>query len=37
MTAKVVAELCCNHMGDVEIAKQMIHAAKNARASFAKF
>ena len=33
----VVAEHCCNHMGDIEQAKQMINAAKQSGASFAKF
>ena len=34
---KVVAELCCNHMGDLDIAKKMILAAAQAGANYAKF
>jgi len=33
----VVAEHCCNHMGDFEFAKTMIDAAKESGASYAKF
>ena len=33
----VVAEHCCNHMGDLDIAMKMISAAKAAGASYAKF
>ena len=33
----VVAEHCCNHMGDIDIAMKMISAAKTAGAAFAKF
>lgn len=34
---KVVAEIGCNHMGDFEIAKKMIRAAKQCGAYFVKF
>tara|TARA_X000000950_G_scaffold285015_1_gene389591 strand:- start:2312 stop:3208 length:897 start_codon:yes stop_codon:yes gene_type:complete len=34
---KIVAEHCCNHMGQIEIAKQMIDAAARAGADVAKF
>ncbi len=33
----VVAELCCNHMGDYEIACKMIRVAKASGADYAKF
>ena len=33
----VIAEACCNHMGDFEVAKQMIFTAKNCKADFIKF
>jgi N-acetylneuraminate synthase len=33
----VVAEHCCNHMGDIDIVMKMISEAKTAGASFAKF
>jgi sialic acid synthase len=33
----VVAEHCCNHMGDVDLAKKMIDAAVLAGADYAKF
>jgi len=33
----VVAEHCCNHMGDFELAKKMIKVAKESGATFAKF
>lgn len=34
---KVVAEIGCNHMGDMEIAKELILLAKSAGAGFVKF
>ena len=35
---KVIAELCCNHKGDIEIAKEMISvASKQCGAHVAKF
>ena len=37
MSIKTVAELCCNHMGDIEVAKKMIKAASDAKATYAKF
>lgn len=33
----VVAECCCNHMGDIAIAKEMIRQAKACGADFVKF
>ncbi len=33
----VIAEHCCNHMGDLKLAKEMIKSAKKSGASFAKF
>lgn len=33
----VIAEIGCNHMGDIEIAKELIELAKNAGAKFVKF
>lgn len=33
----IIAEIGCNHMGDFEIAKQLIKAAKDAGADVAKF
>ena len=33
----VVAEICCNHQGDMEIAKRMIRVAFEAKATVAKF
>ena len=37
MPVNVVAELCCNHMGDIDIAKTMIKEAANCGATYAKF
>lgn len=37
MSINVIAELCCNHMGDMNIAKKMILSAKEANATYAKF
>lgn len=34
---KIIAEIGWNHMGDVELAKKMINAAKNSGADYAKF
>ncbi len=34
---KVIAEIGCNHKGDIEIAKNLIQLAKNAGATVAKF
>jgi sialic acid synthase len=34
---KVIAEIGCNHMGDFEIAKELIQLAKKSGASFVKF
>jgi sialic acid synthase len=34
---KVIAEIGCNHMGDFEIAKELIRLAKEAGADYAKF
>lgn len=34
---KLVAELCCNHQGDINIAKKMIFEAKKAGADYTKF
>ena len=34
---KVVAEIGCNHMGDMDIAKELIDLAKNAGAGYVKF
>ncbi len=34
---KVVAEIGCNHMGDFEIAKELIRLAKECNADYAKF
>ncbi|MGV3589347.1 MAG: N-acetylneuraminate synthase family protein [Adhaeribacter sp.] len=34
---KVIAEIGCNHMGNMEIAKELIHIAKSAGANYAKF
>jgi sialic acid synthase len=36
-TPKVIAEIGCNHMGKIEIAKELIKMAKDAGASVAKF
>ena len=35
--AKVIAEIGCNHMGDFEIAKELIRLAKDCGAGYAKF
>ena len=34
---KVIAEIGCNHMGDFEIAKELVALAKDCGASIAKF
>lgn len=34
---KVVAEIGCNHMGDMDIARELIDLAKNAGAGYVKF
>jgi len=34
---KVIAEIGCNHMGQIEIAKELIELAKDAKADVAKF
>lgn len=34
---KFIAEMCCNHMGDVSVAKKMIYMAKKSGAHVAKF
>lgn len=34
---KIVAEIGCNHMGDILIAKELIQLAKNCRADYVKF
>ena len=33
---KIIAELCQNHNGDMSILKEMVHAAKESGADFAK-
>ena len=33
----IIAEACCNHMGDINIAKEMIIQAKNSGADYIKF
>ncbi len=33
----IVAEICCNHQGDIDIAKKMIETAANGKATVAKF
>lgn len=33
----IVAEICCNHQGDIEIAKKMIKVAADGNATVAKF
>ena len=33
----VVAEICCNHQGDIEIAKRMIQVATEGKVTVAKF
>jgi N-acetylneuraminate synthase len=35
--ANVIAEIGCNHMGDLEIAKELIRMAKDAGVFCAKF
>lgn len=35
--AKVISEIGCNHMGDIEIAKELILLSKNAGANYVKF
>ena len=37
MNTKVIAEIGWNHMGDIDIAKKMIKAAKQSGADYAKF
>lgn len=34
---KVIAEIGCNHLGDLEIAKELIRLAKECKADYAKF
>ena len=34
---KVIAEIGCNHMGKIEIAKELIELAKSCNADVAKF
>ena len=34
---KIIAEIGWNHMGDMELAKKMIKAAKDSGADYAKF
>jgi N-acetylneuraminate synthase/N,N'-diacetyllegionaminate synthase len=34
---QIIAEIGCNHLGDLEVARQMIHAAKDAGADAVKF
>ena len=36
-TPKVIAEIGCNHMGKIEIAKELIELAKSCNADVAKF
>lgn len=36
MHVNIVAELCCNHQGDIDIAKEMIRCAKICGADFVK-
>ncbi len=33
----IVAEICCNHQGDIEIAKKMIRVAAESKVNFVKF
>tara|TARA_B100000963_G_scaffold108979_2_gene94851 strand:- start:4085 stop:4951 length:867 start_codon:yes stop_codon:yes gene_type:complete len=33
----IVAEICCNHQGNIDIAKKMIETAANGKATVAKF
>lgn len=35
--AKVIAEIGCNHMGDMKIAKELINLAKDSGANYVKF
>ena len=35
--AIIIAEACCNHMGNIDIAKKMIDEAKNSGANYIKF
>lgn len=37
LTPKVIAEIGCNHMGEIEIAKTLIKLAKESGADYAKF
>ena len=37
MTVKIIAEIGCNHKGDIKIAKDLIKAAKRCGADVAKF
>ena len=37
MNVKVIAEIGCNHKGDIEIAKRLIFNAKKCGADIAKF
>ena len=37
MNTKIIAEIGWNHMGDIELAKKMIKAAKESGADYAKF
>jgi sialic acid synthase len=34
---KVISEIGCNHMGDMEIAKELIALSKSCGADYAKF
>lgn len=34
---KIVSEICCNHAGDIDIAKEMIKVSKLCGANYAKF
>ena len=34
---KVIAEIGCNHMGDMDIAKELINLAKEAGVKYVKF
>lgn len=35
--AIIIAEACCNHMGNLELAKKMIDEAKKCGANYIKF
>ena len=37
MKTKIIAEIGWNHMGDMDLAKKMIDAAKESGADYAKF